>query len=519
MGSALRRPGRLIAGFAAVVLLAAGAWLWARLASPLVLDAPPPKVVADLKGWATVDAASVIDARVTYNLAAAVESLESAVPRSFGDIEKRLPAGRNDRVNLAFALARSPFEVRLEGQALSLSTVVEYEGRIWYRPPIGPELSAGCGNGAAPRPRIRATLVSLPRLTPDWQIRTRTRVVRLEPFSKEPRDRCRLTMLRLDETNRVIDGTREMLDRNLLLFDRAVSRWPARPKFARLWRLLQRPIRLADNVYLEINPYAAQLGPAGADQDTASVLLRLIASPQVVTGARPDSVRPLPKLQTENSISHLAHVTVEASFTYPVASTLLRHALVGRSIVQAGHRLKIRDVELTGIGGGRVALGLTLAGRVRGRLYFTGTPSLDSFRHEVSVPDLDYDVGTSQLLVRGFGWLQGVEIRDFLRERARLPDSTVIGRLRWLAESGMNRTLAPGVALHGRIHDARGTSVRATRREVRVRAVADAEFTLAIDRVPTLPRVLQKHRTKDEAAPGRGEVPGSPGGTEVSAHL
>ena len=182
---------------------------------------------------------------------------------------------------------------------------------------------------------------------------------------------------------------------------------------------------------------------------------------------------------------------VEASFTYPVATALLRRALVGRRIVQEGHRIRIRDVQLTGIGGGRVALGVTLAGHVRGKLYFTGTPSLDPAHRQISVPDLDYDVGTAQMLVQGFAWLRGVDIRDFLRDRARLPDSAVVGRLRELAESGINRTLAPGVTLSGRIHDARGTSVRATTRAIRVRAVADAEFRLAIDRGPKLPRPRQ----------------------------
>jgi hypothetical protein len=112
------------------------------------------------------------------------------------------------------------------------------------------------------------------------------------------------------------------------------------------------------------------------------------------------------------------------------------------------------------------------------------------------VPDLDYDVGTEQMLVQGFAWLRGVDIRDFLRDRARLPDSALVGRLRGLAENGINRTLAPGVRLSGRIYDARGTSVFATTQEIRMRAVADAEFKLAIDRAPTMPRPPQMAKTE-----------------------
>jgi hypothetical protein len=177
---------------------------------------------------------------------------------------------------------------------------------------------------------------------------------------------------------------------------------------------------------------------------------------------------------------------------------LLRRSLAGYKIVQGGHRLRIRDVELSGIGGGRVALGVTLAGHVHGKLYFTGTPSLDPVHHQIHVPDLDYDVGTAQMLVQSFAWLRGVDIRDSLRDRARLPDSAVVGKLRRIAEKGINRTLAPGVILSGRIHDARGTRVFATTRDIRLRAVADAEFKLAIDRGPTLPRPPQLAKPEGE---------------------
>ena len=477
------------AGVLLLLIAAVGVYVHYRLSGPFVLNAPPPNVVADTLEANPEVAASAIEVLVTYNLGTAMDSLEATVPRVYGDIEQKLPIANTKRASFAYTVSRSPFRARVTGQTLSLSADVEYEGRVWYRPPIGPELSAGCGVGNDPRPRVRATLVSTAQLTSRWQLRTDTRVLRMEPYSDEDRDRCRLTMLRIDVTDRVIEATRNMLEQNLRKFDQAVLRWPVRARFVRLWGQLQRRIWLTNGVYLEINPYAAQLGSVGAVGDTVMARLRMIAAPRIVTGTESGEAHPLPPLQSGGVLGDGAHVVVEASFTYPVASALLRKALVGRSIVQDGHRIRIRDVQLVGIGRGRVALSVTLAGRVRGTLYFTGTPSLDPVNHQVSVPDLDFDVGTAQMLVQGFAWLRGVDIRNFLRARARLPDSEAVGKLRGVAESGINRTLAPGVMLSGRIHDARATSVRATTKEIRLRAVADAEFKLAIDRAPALPRL------------------------------
>jgi hypothetical protein len=471
------------------IVAAVSFYAWSKLSSPLVLDAPPPRAYSGPLNEVPRVPESTIEAVVTYNLGAAVESLEAAVPRKYGDIEQRLPIASNTRASFGFAVQRTPFRVHVAGQTLTLSADVEYQGRVWYRPPIGPELSAGCGVGNAPRPRVRAKLISTAELTRRWQLRTQTRVQRLEPFSDAPRDRCRITVLRLDVTGRVIEATRNMLEQNLEKFDDTVSRWPVRAKFVRLWALLQRPIFLTQGVYLEIQPISAELGSVGAVGDSVTARLRMIASPRIVTGALADSTRPLPLLGAASDIGNGAHVVVEASFTYPVATALLRRSLVGRSLVQAGHRVRIRDVQLMGLGDGRVALGVTLAGSVRGRLYFTGTPSFDRDHRQIHVPDLDYDVGTEQMLVEGVAWLKGMDMRNFLRDRARLPDSAVVGRLRGLAESGINRTLAEGVTLSGRIHDAEGTSVIATTREIRLRAVADAEFKLAIDKGPAIPRL------------------------------
>ena len=475
----------------AALLIAVGASLWLRFSTPWELDPPRPQVGADAPDTLAVSPLSIVEAPVSYDLDTAIDSLEAAVPLTYGDLETRLPVADHPRASFAFELKRSPFTVTVSGQTVSISTVVEYAGRAWYKPLVGPELSASCGTGDDPRPRVRATLVSTGRLTSSWQLRTRTRLLQLEPYSEEPRDRCRLTLLRIDVTDRVVEGTRGMLEQHLRQFDDAVARWPVRPRFEKLWTLLQRPIWLTDSVYLMIRPSAAQLGPIECDGHTVVARLRLIASPRIITGRRPDVrdiVYIIPPLETTPYVGNGAYVSLEASIAYPVATTMLRRALVGRRLEQSGHHVRIRNVELTGVGGGRMALALTVDGAARGTLYFVGTPVIDRANHQISVPDLDYDVGTADLLVRGVGWLQGVDIRDFLRERARLPDSAVVGQLSDLAQRGINRTLTPGVELSGTILAVQATSAYATKQDIRIRAEADAQLSLAINKAPSIPR-------------------------------
>jgi hypothetical protein len=487
----MTRARWIAAGAVTLTLAAAALFVGRTVLHPIALDAPRPAIVAETADTLTPPPASVVESPITYDLVPALDSLEVAIPLRYGDIATRLQAGNNRRVHFAFAVSRSPFEVRVNGLTVSLSTIVEYEARGWYQPPIGPEVSAACGTGGADRPRIRATLVSTARITSQWNLRTRSRVAQLEPLTTEARDRCRVTPLRIDITDRVLDATRQLLERGVATIDSGVADWNARERFAQLWRNLQRPIRFTDSVYFLINPFSAQLGTVTASGDTVTARLRLIAAPRVVTGGRPNEgelMSPMPPLELGGHVGRGAHVQLEGTLDWPVGSALLRRVLVGRVLEPAGRRLTIDDVEIFGIGGNRVALGVTVGGAARGRIYFTGTPSLDRGRRELHVPDLEVDVGSANLLVRGLEWLKGDDLRDFLRERARVSEADLIGRLRTLAEQGINRTLTDGIELAGQIHRAEATTVHATISELRVRALAEADLRLDISKAPGVPR-------------------------------
>jgi len=456
----------------------------------IVLDAPLPRPLPEAVDSLPAQPLSVVEAPVTYDLATAIDSLEAAVPRIYGDLDRRIVTAKNERVSFSFLLRRSPFRVVVHGQTVAISAEIEYSGRAWYDPPIGPELEVSCGTGNQEPRRAILTLESTAMLTRDWGLRTRSRVVDLAPYSDEERDRCRLTFLKIDVTDRIFAATRELLDLKLGTFDSAVARWPVRKRFEKVWRDLKKPLRLGDSLYMTINPSVAEVGAIGARGGTAYANLRLLAAPRVTTGPRPrPDDTPLPPLELASDVGRGARVLLDASFAYPIASAMLRRALVGRRLGEGRQRIRIRDVRIFGLGGGKVALGVNVSGAVRGRLFLTGTPSFDPDSRQITVPDLDYDVGTARILVRGYEWLNDRRLRDFLREKARLPDSAVVHKLALLAEQGMNRDLpARGTHISGRIDESGVVAVRATLVDIRVRALAEADLKLSIDRAPSIPR-------------------------------
>ena len=175
---------------------------------------------------------STLDIPLTYDLTPVVRALESAVPRKFGDIDERKQLS-NKRMQIAFEATRGPFSVSLDGQTARISAVVHYKGRGFYNPRVGPNISSSCGISDE-RPRARITLVSNLTVTPEWKLRGRTRIANVAPYSEERRDQCRVTAFRIDVTERVINATREQLEKQRPLIDRRIASLDIRSRFQML---------------------------------------------------------------------------------------------------------------------------------------------------------------------------------------------------------------------------------------------------------------------------------------------
>ena len=66
---------------------------------------------------------SVVDAPISYALEPALNALEQAVPRRFGNINRRIPIQSNSRQQVAFEATRTPFRVAFDGTGLKLPSV------------------------------------------------------------------------------------------------------------------------------------------------------------------------------------------------------------------------------------------------------------------------------------------------------------------------------------------------------------------------------------------------------------
>jgi hypothetical protein len=289
-----------------------------------------------------------------------------------------------------------------------------------------------------------------------------------------------VTVFKIDVTDRVINATKDALEKQRPLIDRKISSINLRPRFENYWHLLEQPIRLTDSVWLLIRPSAVRMGETVGVKRTLVTALGFSASPIVVTGKRPTvMLTSLPPLNPA-AVGNGLHILMEGVIGYDLATDLLEKHIVGKTFERGGQKLEISQARLFGIGSEKVALELRFKGNVKGRIFLVGTPRYDPGTNELYVPDLDYDAGTNALLVRGLEWVKHNDVRDFIRANARWSVGNVMQTAKEQLAKGLNRELAKGVLLAADVNQVQGLSVNARRTAIRLRAQADANARLTV---------------------------------------
>jgi hypothetical protein len=447
----------VIGGVAVLRLMPASGVPYLPFRRPVV-EAPEPVVIAE-DPWVPALPPSTLNVPITFDLAPVIDALEAAVPREYGSLDERRTIESNDRASVAFELRRTPFTASLQGDVARVSSVIQYRARAWYDPPVLPEVQASCGTGEdEDPPRAEVALSARLTLSNDWTLVGEAQVDRLTAVSDETRDRCRITPLGIDVTDRVVSAAEGLLEGRL-------------PE-----------IELTDDVWLVIDPTSVTRGPTEGRGRTLVASVGLMARPRVVLGPRPAvPPRPLPPLDSAQVGSGL-HIHATGVAHYREASARLTDLLGGQVLERQGRRLRIRGLRVSGVGGGRLALEVTFDGTARGRLYLVGTPEYDELTGEVFVPDLHFDVNTSHLLVEGLDWLAHQGLTTYLRERARWPIEDISALAAGQLHSGLNRELTTGVELKGRVLSVDIVGIYPGREHLVVHAEALAEGELMIDR-------------------------------------
>lgn len=449
-------------------------------------NADPPEANVEL-------APSYVSAPIVLDLRPILNELETAIPRSFGSIEKakRIQVSKGPNAWVAPEIRRGDFHFTFKDNEVQVTSILDYRAKVWVKPLLF-EQSVSCGMDKE-RPRIRLTLATKYDIAENWTLRTTSRLVGMEAVSKEERDQCEMSVLKLDVTGKVVDGARGAIEGMLKKADHQLAQISLRKPITGIWYKLQKPISIAKGTLsLEIRPQSIALGPIKAQDSNLVARLDLLASPRLVSGVKevPDSL-PLPSLGRTTSGTDTAVVLIEGVLAYAAANNMLSKALDGKKFGKWWARITIEDVTALPAGNGRIVLAVKVKGKVHGTLYAVGTPAYDPATDLITVPDLAFDVRSQDALAGMASWLVNGPFLEEVRGLAKIPASALLENVVDIANKELNRELSNGVFLRGQLDKATARNVVAAQRGLVARAHATGRLWVEISKdnwIPDRPR-------------------------------
>ncbi|HYJ78281.1 MAG TPA: DUF4403 family protein [Longimicrobiaceae bacterium] len=420
---------------------------------------------------------STVHLPVTLSLGPLAEQVDELAPRGDDNEAEWHELGR---FYVKEKWERGPLRVSLGDNWVEVRTQVSYRARMAARacvPVAGCRFVqlASCGHGG-PMPTLDVGLRTTLRWREDWTLVPHTTAAPVQAGV-----RCRLTEARIDVTERVQQAAQNALAGLTPQVDARLREAVAlRRRVEPVWAALQNPVKAADGVYLLLRPESVSVAPLRASGTDLSTTVSLTVRPRVVVGERPEpSVLPLPNFGSVVGRERGFRIAVVAEVPYAAANELLRGALVGRRLTVRGHKIRVKDVRMSG-GGDRVVVAVKLAGDARGTVYFVGTPAYDAATQTLTVPDLDFSVETRNVLAGAAGWLLHDDLRGQLRTAARFGIGPRVSALRAQLDTAINRNLATGVEMRGGVDALRPLGVTVSATSVGAVVVADGHAQIEV---------------------------------------
>ena len=367
---------------------------------------------------AIVQPISNIEVPVTADLKSYFIQAENSVPYKFSDNQQPCQGLRYE-----YTFTRTPFAITGSNNVVNLKFTGSYGFTASYCAKcsallssgpqcIVPAVSAKCGEGNEPPRKMEISYQSTINVLPDFRLHSKTI---LYPAPKAI-DRCNVFFANIDVTDRLITYISEPLNDLGKQVDAKIAAYNVKPMVEQLWKNLATEVKLGDIGFLNINPQAVRLSSFNLNGSLLNFSVGLSAKPVVTTVSSPQPLKPLPNLSTYIPANGF-NIYLDLVENYEHLTTTIKQQVVGQSTEVAGKTFIVDDIKVSGIGK-QIVLQVDFKGSNTGTIYLVGTPTYNNLTHQLSFPDLTFDLQTKAWMLKAAKWMFSGKITDAIRQKA-----------------------------------------------------------------------------------------------------
>ena len=253
---------------------------------------------------------------------------------------------------------------------------------------------------------------------------------------------------------------------------------------AQAWTEAQKPRQVSadNNLWIRITPKDLLVSPFTTVAGKLNLAVALNAQIESFMGAKPDT-KPfveLPPFKTVLKPAQQFNLNIGVDVTFDKIAEMAKAQLLGKTFEQSGKKITITDLSLFGSNGKAVFIA-DVTGSLKGRIYFTGKMTYNAEKVAVEITEPEFDVKTSDALVKSAGWLLHGMILKQLSPYLTYPVKNSLDAAKLQVNQMLaNYTVMDGITLQGKLNNLSVTDLSLVPGAVRIQANVKGNIALKV---------------------------------------
>ncbi|MBS1660863.1 MAG: DUF4403 family protein [Bacteroidetes bacterium] len=383
-----------------------------------------------------------------------------------------------------YRFVRSGFTIRCTDNRLTVALQGSYQVAgdkclCAANHPVSPWVGGYCGFNKEPMRRVDISFSTQLNFQPDYRIRTASGLDQLKAL-----DRCTMSVFNLDMTQQIIDSIGASVNAFCKTLDESIAKMDFSGNLRRSASQAWRKTPIGPYGYLVVNPSAMRIGTLNYTRDTFAISMGITCRPELSSdSANPSKLPPLPPLQSGASRSGVT-LYLPATYDYPFINKLLNDSFRNKSFEYEGQKVILKNITVSGMPHHQVKVEVDFGGSHDGQFFVWGTPTLDTAKQELRVPDIQYQLKSKDFLIKLAKILFKNKIREGVKGNSFLDLAALLKANLPTLNSQLNRTLAPGLTTSGSVRELKMIALQATEKSIQTQVYLKADLSVISSRLP-----------------------------------
>ena len=262
------------------------------------------------------------------------------------------------------------------------------------------------------------------------------------------------------------------------------------------WRQVIQPIRIdtLTNSWLIMRPKQVFYTQLEGFDSLAKINLGLYSVIEIVSGYKPlaDTTSVLPYLYQTNKLDDKINLMLNAEISFDQINQIIQQQLIGKSIKLESKEYSINILDAKVFGhADKIIVGVNLIGKlkrgaltkkIKGIVYFEGTPVYNIPKQTISIKNFGLDVQTKDVLLKSASWLANSKLfKSSIESKLEFSIAKELQDALKMANEAVNKQYGKKLQFNGAINQIMPTDVFLTPNAVRVNIKAVGKIGLKLN--------------------------------------